>query len=84
MTYQNKFTYYLMKLTEVTQEEVTLSQSKGIATSRISKSNLYGERFIVLKFKIDRIPLSLELNHVDDKISHADLLIELGGSKWLL
>lgn len=82
MMYRNKFLYFLMRLDDVTQDMLDKSQNNSISTTRISKPNLSGERFAVLKFKCCNIPLVLEADFGDEKISHDDLEIELGGSIW--
>ena len=84
MTYQNKFVYYLMDIKEVTQEMVDRSQSNGIGNCRVSKTDLSGNKYVILKFKLCNIPLSIAQEHADDVISHSDLLLELGGSIWQL
>lgn len=81
-TYRHSFRFYLLKLTEVTQEMIDKSQSHSMAQMRISDTDLSGDRYIVLKFDFMNIPLIMETDHADDIISHSDLIIELGGSIW--
>ena len=61
---------------------IALSQSTSIMTSRVSKPNISGDKFIVLKFKVDKVPVCLVQNNGEDIISYHDLLLELGGSIW--
>lgn len=80
--YRHNFRYYLLKLTEVTQEMIDKSQSHSIALMRISATDLSGDKYIILKYELILEPLIMITDHADDVISHADLLIELGGSIW--
>ena len=80
--YKNRYTYYILNLKEVTQDMLDKSRSNSISTSRISKPDLLGDCFIVLKFRRDDVPLLLITDHAEDKLTYSDVLLELGGSIW--
>jgi UDP-N-acetylglucosamine pyrophosphorylase len=82
MIHRKEYIYYLIKLSTVTQYMIDTSQSTSISTARISKTNLIGDRYIALKFEVQNVPLDMEIHHSDEKITHEDLLLELGGSLW--
>ena len=82
MKYKNRYIYYILNLENVTQEILDKSRSNSITTSRISKPDLLGDKFIVLKFTRDDVPLVLATNHQEDEASYADVILELGGSIW--
>lgn len=82
MIYKNRYTYYVLNLEVVTQDILDKSRSNSIATSRISKPDLLGDRFIILKFKRDDVPLLLATEHEIDRLTYGEVILELGGSIW--
>ena len=85
MTRHSTTIYFKVKLSDLLQEWIESSLINNVKSIRQSNHTLPSDRFVIISFKENKIPVSLYVKQAGNEMTQEEALAEVGGgfNIWL-
>ena len=78
----NDTVYFKIKFTDLTQEWLDRSLITNINTLRFTNHSLLADKYVMIKFKKEHIPVTLYQIELGNEMTQVEALAEIEGSTW--